>query len=163
MSVRRPKPKMGTEREVVARRIAAFLIDMIVVGAILGAFAIAGVLLLIPVLALALVEDPILAIDLDWIILISLTASAGWFPYSFLLEGFAGQTLGKKAMGIVVVKTDGSPCTYLASFERNLLRVIDGMGYYLIGLMVMLLSKRRQRIGDHVAETVVVKACRGVA
>lgn len=74
-----------------------------------------------------------------------------------------GQTIGKKLMKIVVVKEDGSPCTYTTSLIRNLLRIIDVLipigntPTYLIGGVVILLTKRKQRIGDLLAKSVVVK------
>ena len=47
----------------------------------------------------------------------------------------------------------------MKSFIRNLLRIIDGLPvFYLLGLIVMVSSKRKQRIGDMAAGTVVVKA-----
>ncbi len=80
------------------------------------------------------------------------------FFYSFLLEGAKGQTLGKMAMNIVVIKEDGTKCTYTASFLRNLLRIIlDSLLFYLIGLISIIFSKRNQRLGDHLAGTIVVK------
>ena len=77
--------------------------------------------------------------------------------YFFLLEGlWDGYTVGKKVMGIKVVKEDGSPCTLGASVIRNLLRIIDSFFYYAVGFIFMASSDRRQRLGDRVAGTVVV-------
>ena len=70
-------------------------------------------------------------------------------------------------MKIVVVKEDGSPLTYKASLIRNLLRIVDaliilnGIPTYLIGGITLLLTKKKQRIGDLVAKTVVVKIIQG--
>lgn len=78
--------------------------------------------------------------------------------YAFLLEGlWDGQTVGKKVLGIKVVKEDGAECTLGASFLRNLLRVIDGLFYYAVGFLVMAISDKRQRIGDRIAGTVVAR------
>ncbi len=79
------------------------------------------------------------------------------FAYHWLLEGLAGATLGKLIMGLRVRGTLGKACGLKASLVRNLLRVVDGLGLYLVGLFVALFSKRRQRIGDHLGGTVVVE------
>lgn len=77
--------------------------------------------------------------------------------YGLLLEGvWDGYTVGKKLFGIKVVKEDGSPCDLGAAFVRNLLEIIDGFFYYLVGFIAMALSDKRQRIGDRLAGTVVV-------
>ncbi len=47
------------------------------------------------------------------------------------------------------------------SLIRNLLRAVDGLGVYLIGFLIALFSKRRQRLGDHVAGTCVVERAVG--
>ncbi len=78
--------------------------------------------------------------------------------YAFLLEGtWDGYTVGKKLFGIKVIKEDGSECDVGSAFVRNLLRIIDGLFYYLIGFVVMAASDKRQRIGDRLAGTVVVR------
>lgn len=78
--------------------------------------------------------------------------------YAFLLEGaWDGYTVGKKLFGIKVVKESGESCGYGASFVRNLLRIIDGLFYYVVGFIAMAASDKRQRIGDRVAGTVVVR------
>lgn len=77
--------------------------------------------------------------------------------YFFLLEGlWDGYTIGKKVMGIKVVKENGQPCTLGASVIRNLLRIIDGFFYYVVGFIFMASSDRRQRLGDRLGGTVVV-------
>jgi uncharacterized RDD family membrane protein YckC len=81
------------------------------------------------------------------------------FGYYFLLEWKLGQTLGKKLVGIKVVTADGSVLTPGKSALRTVLRVIDGLPFfYLVGLICILASKQKQRIGDMAAGTLVVKA-----
>lgn len=78
--------------------------------------------------------------------------------YFFVLEGvWDGQTVGKRLLGIKVVKEDGSECDIGTSFVRNLLRIIDGLFYYLIGFLAMAFTDNRQRIGDLLAGSVVVR------
>jgi uncharacterized RDD family membrane protein YckC len=79
--------------------------------------------------------------------------------YYFALEMLAGQTLGKKAMGLKVVRADGRQADPRTIAVRTVLRLIDGIGLYLVGLVVMLVTgERRQRLGDLAADTVVTNA-----
>jgi uncharacterized RDD family membrane protein YckC len=79
------------------------------------------------------------------------------FLYTWILEGAFGATLGKAMAGVQVRMTHGGNCTMGASFLRNLLRLADAPVAYLVGFFVAIFSKRRQRLGDHVADTVVVE------
>jgi uncharacterized RDD family membrane protein YckC len=79
--------------------------------------------------------------------------------YYFALEMLAGQTLGKKAMGLKVVRADGRQADPRTIAVRTVLRLVDGIGLYLVGLVVMLATgERRQRLGDLAADTVVTNA-----
>jgi len=78
------------------------------------------------------------------------------FGYFVVLEATTGATLGKMALGMRVVKEDGSPCDWKASLIRNLLRVIDGLFGYLLGAILIWTSDKTQRLGDRVAKTVVI-------
>lgn len=81
----------------------------------------------------------------------------GSFLYHSLLEGVYGQTVGKKVCGIRVVKADFSPCGLQAGFVRNILRIADGICGYLVAAISLAATFRWQRVGDLVAETVVVR------
>ncbi|GEM_PF-861431 len=79
--------------------------------------------------------------------------------YFSLLEGTVGATVGKMVCKIKVVSGDGSPCGLGAAFVRNILRVIDALPFlYLIGIILISRSPKKQRLGDRVANTVVVGA-----
>ena len=77
--------------------------------------------------------------------------------YFIVMEATQGATLGKMALGLRVVKTDGSPITWTDSIIRNLLRIIDGLFVYLVGAIFVWTSPLKQRLGDRAAHTVVVK------
>jgi uncharacterized RDD family membrane protein YckC len=89
-------------------------------------------------------------------IAIGSTLLAG-FLYYLLAEGIAGVTLGKAIAGIQVRKKTGTSCGLRASMVRNVFRIVDVFGAYLVGLFVAIFSKARQRVGDHVAGTIVVE------
>ena len=79
------------------------------------------------------------------------------FAYFVIMEGSRGQTVGKMVLGIKVVKEDGSPCDVHAALIRNALRIVDGIMVYLVGVILIATSATKQRLGDRVAKTVVVK------
>jgi uncharacterized RDD family membrane protein YckC len=84
----------------------------------------------------------------------------GWaLYYYFALESGDGQTVGKKLMKLRVVRADGRPAGMREIAVRTVLRVVDGVGAYIVGLIVMLATgQRRQRLGDLAAGTIVVDA-----
>jgi uncharacterized RDD family membrane protein YckC len=83
---------------------------------------------------------------------------AASLAYFIVFEALTGATLGKRLMSLRVVREDGSPLTWEASFVRNLLRLVDGLFFYLVGFFVAWSSPRRQRLGDRFAQTLVVRA-----
>lgn len=79
--------------------------------------------------------------------------------YYAILEGTLGATLGKRLVKIKVVKEDGSACGIGPAFVRTLLRFIDALPFlYIIGLVLIARLEKKQRLGDRLAGTVVVKA-----
>lgn len=84
-----------------------------------------------------------------------------WF-YPVLFEiYFEGATPGKKALGLRVVRDDGTPVDWTASVLRNLLRFADGLPFgYQVGLASIMMSKDFKRLGDLAAGTVVIYADR---
>ena len=84
----------------------------------------------------------------------------GWaLYYYFAMESGDGQTVGKKLMKLRVVLADGRPAGMREVGVRTVLRVIDGIGLYIVGLIVMLVTgERRQRLGDLAARTMIVDA-----
>jgi uncharacterized RDD family membrane protein YckC len=90
------------------------------------------------------------------LITFSLVGAAG-FLYYWILEAVAGATLGKAIVGIQVRMKDGGRCSFTAALLRNVLRIVDGIAVYLVGFLIAVFSKLRQRLGDHVAGTVVVE------
>ena len=73
-------------------------------------------------------------------------------------EGLTGATLGKRVVKIRVVGEDGEHPTLGAAVVRNILRLVDGLFFYLVGAVYALSSPRRQRLGDRVAHTLVVRS-----
>lgn len=130
-----PTPEMSTEGDILGVRIAAAIIDLIVVGIVGG----------------------IVEVLIGFLDLMAIVPALVFFAYFIGLEGKYGQTAGKRLLNIVVVKEDGSSCTMGSSAIRNILRIIDGIAGYLLGLVVILLTDRSQRVGDLAGGTVVVR------
>jgi uncharacterized RDD family membrane protein YckC len=79
--------------------------------------------------------------------------------YSVLLEFFwRGQTLGKRLLRLRVLDAQGLRLGFSQVVVRNLLRAVDALPLaYVVGGVAMLVSRRRQRLGDLAAQTVVVR------
>ncbi len=89
-----------------------------------------------------------------WLILLFLTQ---WLYPVFCEVLLNGQTFGKRIAGLRVLMANGLPITWRASLLRNLLRVVDALPFgYTVGLISVLCTARFQRLGDLVADTLVV-------
>lgn len=75
------------------------------------------------------------------------------------LEAMSGQTIGKRVMGIRVVRADGGPAGAGQIALRTILRLIDGILLYLVAIVVIVATgRRRARLGDLAGRTAVVRA-----
>jgi uncharacterized RDD family membrane protein YckC len=94
-----------------------------------------------------------------------------WFAMSWLygscFEAFwNGQTPGKRSQNLRVVRTNGTPIGWFEAFGRNLLLVADGMlvlgplALNTVGLLSMATTRRMQRLGDLVFDTMVIDETR---
>ncbi len=82
-----------------------------------------------------------------------------WLVYYTYFEGSSGQTLGKKVINIKVVKSDGSKCEYGSALIRTILRIIDNLPFlYILGIILIAATDKQQRLGDMLANTIVVKS-----
>jgi uncharacterized RDD family membrane protein YckC len=94
----------------------------------------------------------------------SLTLFAMNFGYFAFLETlWRGQTPGKRAMGLRVMRDGGFPLDGRAALVRNLLRIVDFLPmFYAVGMTAIFLSSRGKRIGDYAAGTLVVREGRSL-
>lgn len=99
-----------------------------------------------------------------------------WFAMSWLYgsccEAFLnGQTLGKKSQNLRVVRTNGTPIGWFEAFGRNLLLVADCFLFIpvfqaiqiplcTVGLTSMAGTRRMQRLGDLIFDTMVIDETR---
>jgi uncharacterized RDD family membrane protein YckC len=77
--------------------------------------------------------------------------------YEFLCESLRGQSIGKRAMKIRVVRRDGTRLRPQHCAARNVLRFIDNV-FISVPCLLLTGRKRRQRLGDLAAGTIVVRS-----
>lgn len=146
---RYPTPDMDEYAGVLDRRAEALFLDVIAVFAVLG---VGGF-----VLGDLFVGGAVGAFGTAWFAVVFVTPVA-LFAYQIVFEGYYGRTLGKYARGIVVAQSDGSPVTWGGAVIRNLLRIVDALPVaYLLGIVVSFTREDNGRLGDVVADTVVVR------
>ena len=131
-------------------------------------------------LELGSLGDRVVAFIIDFIIMVVLILAATWLISQVNLDGWVislvyiplmffsvafeyfynGQSPGKKAMNIKVVKLDGSTPTIGGYLLRWLFRIIDLWLYPVVfapAVVSIIATKNGQRIGDLVAGTTVIK------
>jgi uncharacterized RDD family membrane protein YckC len=126
-----------------ARRIAAGLIDSIILA------------LLVSISSLATGQNPGSSSALLTYSMFSMLALLT-FIYYFLQEALFSATIGKYLVKLKVLDKSGNDCSFGASFKRNAVRFVDWLPVlYLVGAVAIIASDQRQRIGDRLAGTVV--------
>lgn len=132
--------------DVIGERVGAFVIDLVLWAGLWAAVLVAGE---------ALGGGG--AITLVW-----LTYALAGVAYWSVLPGLTGWTLGKRVLGLRVVRTDGTcPAGVGRNFLRQLGWIADAFPYfppYLTGFVLVVATERRQRVGDLIADTLVVRA-----
>jgi uncharacterized RDD family membrane protein YckC len=93
------------------------------------------------------------------IALVVMTAILWWFValigLSFM-EGVWGFTPGKLMLGIRAVNTDLKPCGFPRAVVRRILLIVDALFSFAVGLLLIALTSKQQRLGDLAASTVVL-------
>src|SRR5476651_1335127 len=80
-----------------------------------------------------------------------------WCYFNLFEWMWNGQTPGKRLLHLRVIKVDGSPVSGIDVLLRNLSRPIDTLGPMgLIGLLMIFVSRKAQRLGDLMARTLVI-------
>jgi uncharacterized RDD family membrane protein YckC len=91
--------------------------------------------------------------------LVVLVLTWGYHVYFEVLH--AGQSPGKRIMGIRVVDGRGLPLSFEQSFVRNVVRVLDALPLgYALGAVFCQLDGLHRRLGDIAADTLVVRESR---
>jgi uncharacterized RDD family membrane protein YckC len=129
-------------------RAAAYLIDIVVQ-------------LIVELFALIVLQQTVFSTTSDYVAagIYALISFVVMFGYFVIFETFdSGRSPGKHALGIRVVRIDGSGVTFRASLVRNLVRVLYVIPvFYLVDGVLILATERNQRMGDLLAGTLVVR------
>jgi uncharacterized RDD family membrane protein YckC len=131
-------------------RFLAFLLDTMV---LFGVFAVVDAWVF---MRWGRVEGTELSLTTAALVIAGMLNAVILFCYGWLLEAGFGATLGKAIVGIRVIRTT-QRSVLAATAIRNLLRIVDGFGCYLVGAVVAGCSGLRQRVGDMCAGTAVVE------
>jgi uncharacterized RDD family membrane protein YckC len=131
-----------------AKRALAYLIDLVVRGAIV---VVVG---LVAVLGFA-AGDAVSQASMGFVLLVVFAVE--WAYYVLFETLWSGRTIGKRALSLRVVTEGGHPLRFADSVLRNLLRAADFLpAAYAIGLVVMGRDARFRRLGDLAAGTIVI-------
>jgi len=88
---------------------------------------------------------------------VAAVVSVVMLAYFVLAEASLGATFGKAVAGIRTQTPAGGRIGARAALIRNLMRIIDGLGVYLVGAIAILATRRNQRLGDLAAGCIVVR------
>ena len=149
-------PEPQVQYQGVAIRFVALLIDGIILGIIgyILIFLFASSAITVDTSTGAVSFGPAYYAAVALVIVIELL-------YFTLLLGRYGQSVGMMAVKIKVVsQADSGQITYGAAFIRTILLYIDEIPYAIpfpLGAILIWTSDKKQRLGDRVAHTVVVK------
>ncbi len=137
----------------IGSRFIAILVDYLIWGFV---FLVLGLLAAIIIPALHFFGG----VSANWAIgiavLIVFLLQWGYFA---LFEAFGnGRTPGKRVAHIRVIHQSGRGINFVEALARNLVRFVDALpSFYAVGVVVIFLSRRNQRLGDMVAGTLVVR------
>ena len=136
----------------IGSRFIAMFVDTVLQGLAIGALALVF-LLTYPTMV------NVRGLSTWWIAFAIILFFVIYNGYFLFFEGlYNGQTPGKKAASIRVIRDTGHPADFRAVLLRNILRTVDSLpGMYGVGLVTMFLSPQSRRLGDYVAGTLVVK------
>ena len=137
-------PCVGPDPASLRRRIPAFLVDQLVVFvAVVGPLAAVGV------------RGFLVPGETRTAVFVALMLAA--FTYHFTLEWLTAETVGKRLFGLRVVDDDGGALGAWRSFVRNALRLIDGLGYWSVAVLVIVYRGDGKRLGDVFGRSLVVR------
>ncbi len=137
------------ETRVTPRRVIQYIIDDILVG-------------IIPAIVWWLVGDrgSGLMHAIGWLIAAVVAVLIMIWYWVLRPYGHGGQTFGMQWLGLRIISKDGDRASKTQLVIRWILLIIDTLFLGPVGLITMLLSHYRQRVGDHAARTMVVRSHR---
>ena len=124
-----------------------------------------GVITVVLLIFMAIIDLSVFSVfeskGVHWVtaVILAVVITLLWGGYFMLFEWLMrGQTPGKKAMKIRVIRDDGTPATIHEVLVRNVLRLVDFLPFsYGVGAIVMFANRLSKRLGDIAAGTIVIK------
>jgi uncharacterized RDD family membrane protein YckC len=96
------------------------------------------------------------------VIFSAITFATNFLYFTFWDLVSRGQSPGKRALDLRVVRDGGLPIDVRSSLIRNFLRTVDMLpGFYVTGVLSIFLSKEHKRIGDLAGGTLVIRDLAG--
>ena len=130
-------------------RFLATLIDFFLVSAISSAI---GTILVIALPSIGIALAITVSFILQW----------GWHVFFEVKK--QGRTPGKRALRLRVIDARGLPVSLYQSLVRNIVRALDfAPAFYGIGAIATLVTPTRRRLGDIVADTLVIRDAQPLA
>lgn len=81
-----------------------------------------------------------------------------WGYHLYFEVRHRGQSPGKRVCGLRVVDSRGLPITFQQSFVRNVVRMLDNTPiFYGLGALVAIMDRKQRRLGDIIADTLVIE------
>ncbi len=120
-----------------AERVFSFLIDFAIIAGISFIFSLFYTSILFPFLIFLLLLQVV---------------------YFIPLEFFFGCTVGKALLDIEVKNLPARRADFMSVFTRNIIRYLEFFaGFYMVSFILVSVTPKKQRIGDIIADTIVVK------
>jgi uncharacterized RDD family membrane protein YckC len=140
-----PVPARMTK--VTPRRVIQYIIDDILVG-------------IVPALVWWLVGDRGHGVlhAIGWLIAAVVAVLIMVWYWVLRPYGHGGQTFGMQWLGLRIISKDGDRANKTQLVIRWILLIVDTLFLGLVGLITILVSHYRQRVGDHAAKTLVVRS-----
>lgn len=131
-------------------RVVAYMIDFLLLMTV--QFVLSLIIgLVIGMLGIATDDDPAVSLVL---MLFGVSLSLG---YVVFFTGYCGQTPGKMALRIKVIRTDGSPMSYGRAVLREVFGKFLSSALFCIGYLMVAFSGQKQGLHDTIADTYVIK------
>jgi len=139
-------PVREEQTRVTGRRVIQYIVDYVLAG-------------IIPGLAYWLFDrgNGFLS-GLGWLIATAIALAVYFWYWVVRPRDHNGQTFGMQIFGLRVISKTGGEASMSQLFVRGILLIVDTLFFGLVGLITMLCSRYRQRVGDHAAGTLVIPA-----
>ncbi len=147
-----PKKSLVREIEVYEQKAAgfwirfwAFLVDMLVISAVIG-----------------IVVNPVFYLmdwsfdDAVWYRPIAIISAVVYYAYFILLTKFWSQTVGKMIFGLRVKKDDGQPLDWMSVLFREGVGRFISNTFFKVPYLIVVFTPNHKAIQDFVADTTVV-------